>query len=109
MIEFSLADLPAIVMLQIHAEEYFSIIGRKHNTQEKLEGAMLAEDLHDYLVRLNKSILEDEKYPQDTESVDENNHTYTSTRVTLKQRTYPLRTLIEQAIVMQKSIFYKQV
>ncbi len=109
MIEFSLADLPTVNMLQIHAEEFFSIVGRKYNPQENLEGAILAEDLHDYLFRLNQTIIEDEKYPQDTENVDENNHIHTSSRITLKQRTYLLRKLIEQAIVMKKTIFYKKV
>jgi hypothetical protein len=102
MIEFALKDFPHVDMLQSSAEEIFAIIGRKIDRQ----GAMLVEDIKVYLTKLQSAIFEDEKHSVETEKVDEHGKFKIETRVTLKQKTYPLRDLMNHAIQNQESIIY---
>ncbi len=102
MIEFILKDFPHVSMLKSSAEEIFAIIGRKVDKQ----GAMLVEDIKIYLNKLQNAIFEDEKYLQEIEKVDINGKLTIEHRVTLKQKTFPLRDLMENAVKNQESIIY---
>ena len=103
MIEFALKNFPHVSMLQSSAEEIFAIIGRKIDKQ----GAMLVEDIKIYLNKIQNAISEDEKNMEELEKEDKNKQFDTQKRVTLKQRSYPLRELMGHAIKNQETIIYK--
>lgn len=102
MISFELKNFPHVSMLKASAEEIFKILGKKLETT----GAMLVEDMPRYLAKIQAAIEEDKQYPQDIEHIDDNGKIRIETRITLAQKSYPLRELMQNAIKTNESITY---
>jgi len=102
MISFELKNFAHVSMLKAAAEEIFKILGKNLDAS----GAMLVEDMPKYLAKIESAIEDDKQYPQDIEHIDNNGKIMIETRITLKQKSFPLRELMENAIKTGQSITY---
>src|SRR5687767_368880 len=104
MFDFEIKGFPKVSMLKSSTEEVFSILSKSIQKQ----GIILAEDIASYLTHLEQAIEEDNKYPQEIEKIGENGHTFIETRITLKQKLFPLKELMQHAIKTNQSIVYME-
>jgi Domain of unknown function (DUF1840) len=102
MVIFELKDFAHVSMLKSTTEDIFVIMGKKI----QFPGVILIEDMLIYLERLENAIAEDAEHPQDKTDTDENGREFIKSRITLRQKTYPLKQLMQNAIEKNESIVF---